>query len=348
MTNRQRTSSPRRDGVTTIADVARMAGVSEATVSRAMRDFPQVRPALRERVLAAAAELNYVADSNASRLASGKTRTIGVIAPQLTTWYVSQMSAGLEDVLHAAGNDLLVSALSTPARRQDLREGRARFRQRVDALVLVDVFVGRDWTPPPSEPPVIVVGEKLDSGYSLGIDDELGGFLATRHLLDLGHRRIGLIAGGAPESDFSPVSEFRTAGATRALRSYDLEPATVQNGLFTIEGGRAAATAILDMSAATRPTAIFSFSDEMAFGALHAIRERGLAVPGDISIVGFDDHTVSESVGLSTVRQPVRELGRRAAQRALLASSDEPFGNDHELLPIELIVRSSTASLHSI
>lgn len=345
MTNRTRSSTSRRDGITTIADVARKAGVSEATVSRAMRDFPQVRPELRNRVLAAAAELHYVADSNASRLASGKTRTIGIVAPQLTTWYVSQMSAGLEDVLHAAGNDLLISALSTPTRRQDLREGRIRFRQRVDALVLVDAFVGHDWEPPPAEPPVIVVGERLDSGRSLGIDDEHGGFLAVRHLLELGHRRIGIIGGGAPETDFSPVSKFRTAGACRALQTCGVEPAIKRNGKFTIEGGRAAAVTILDMPDENRPTAIFCFSDEMAFGAMQAIRERGCSVPADVSIVGFDDHTVSESIGLTTIRQPVRELGRRAAERALLASSEEPCGNEHELLPIELIVRGSTAPI---
>lgn len=343
MTNRTRATSKRRDGVTTIADVARKAGVSEATVSRAMRDFPQVRPELRDRVLAAAAELHYVADSNASRLASGKSRTVGIVAPQLTTWYVSQMTAGLEDVLHAAGNDLLISALSTPTRRQDLREGRIRFRQRVDALVLVDAFVGHDWEPPPSEPPVIVVGERLDSGQSLSIDDELGGFVAVNHLVDLGHRTIGLVGGGAPESDFSPVSRYRAAGAMRPLRDRGLEPPTQRDGMFTIEGGRAATRSLLALAPASRPTAIFCFSDEMAFGAIQATRELGLRVPEDLSIIGFDDHPVSESIGLTTIRQPVRELGRRAAERALLASSDDPFRSEHELLPIELIVRTSTA-----
>jgi LacI family transcriptional regulator, repressor for deo operon, udp, cdd, tsx, nupC, and nupG len=350
MTTRARAKSTRREGTATIADVAKLAGVSEATVSRAMRDFPQVRPELRDRVLAAAAELHYVADSNASRLASGKTRTVGLVAPQLTTWYVSQMSAGLEDVLHPAGNDLLISALSTPTRRQELRDGRATFRQRVDAVVLVDAFVGHDWVPPASEPPAIVVGERLDSGFSLGIDDALGGELAVRHLLDLGHQKIGVLGGQSPIAAFSPVSELRKSGALRALNNVGLQLFGEYNGVFTIEGGYLAIRELLALPKTQRPSGLFCFSDEMAFGALQAARELGVAVPGEFSIIGFDDHPVSESVGLTTVRQPVRELGRRAAHRVLAAIANEPTDAPdstpagHELLPIELVVRSSTAS----
>jgi LacI family transcriptional regulator, repressor for deo operon, udp, cdd, tsx, nupC, and nupG len=350
MTTRARAKSTRREGTATIADVAKLAGVSEATVSRAMRDFPQVRPELRDRVLAAAAELHYVADSNASRLASGKTRTVGLVAPQLMTWYVSQMSAGLEDVLHPAGNDLLISALSTPTRRQELQDGRATFRQRVDAVVLVDAFVGHDWVPPASEPPAIVVGERLDSGFSLGIDDEHGGLIAMQHLIDLGHRQIGLLGGHSPVAEFSPVSELRQSGALRALSNVGLRLFGEYNGMFSIEGGYKAMCELLVLPKIHRPTALFCYSDEMAFGAFQAARELGVSIPGDLSIIGFDDHPVSESVGLTTVRQPVRELGRRAAHRVLAAIANEPaqangpIATEHELLPIELVVRSSTAA----
>jgi LacI family transcriptional regulator, repressor for deo operon, udp, cdd, tsx, nupC, and nupG len=343
MTTRPRANSTRREGTATIADVARLAGVSEATVSRAMRDFPQVRAELRDRVLAAAAELHYVADSNASRLASGKTKTVGLVAPQLTTWYVSQMSAGLEDVLHPAGNDLLISALSTPTRRQELRDGRANFRQRVDAVVLVDAFVGSDWVPPVSEPPSIVVGERLESGFSLGIDDEFGGELATTHLIGLGHRRIGLVGGQSPQASFSPVAELRRQGALRALTNNNLDVSHEYTGMFTIEGGYAVTRALLELPRDDRPTALFCFSDEMAFGALQAARELGVSIPTELSIIGFDDHPVAESVGLTTVRQPVRELGRRAAERVLLAAAGE-LTNEHELLPIELVPRTSTSA----
>jgi LacI family transcriptional regulator, repressor for deo operon, udp, cdd, tsx, nupC, and nupG len=342
MTTRPRANSTRREGTATIADVARLAGVSEATVSRAMRDFPQVRPELRDRVLAAAAELHYVADSNASRLASGKTRTVGLVAPQLTTWYVSQMSAGLEDILHPAGNDLLISALSTPTRRQELRDGRANFRQRVDAVVLVDAFVGADWVPPASEPPSIVVGERLDSGFSLGIDDELGGELATMHLIELGHTKIGLVGGQSPTASFSPVAELRRRGALRALMNNQLEISSEHSGMFTIEGGYAAVRNLLELPTQGRPTALFCFSDEMAFGALQAARELGVSIPNELSIIGFDDHPVAESVGLTTIHQPVRELGRRAAERVLQATAGD-LTREHELLPIELVPRTSTA-----
>lgn len=326
----------------TISDVARLAQVSEATVSRALRAFPQVRPDLRDRVLAAAEELSYVTDTNASRLASGITRTIGLVAPQLTTWYVSQLSAGINDIMQPAGLDLLISALSSPSRRDELRSGAKHFRQRVDGVVLVDAFVGPDWTAGIGSPPAIVVGEELNAGNSLGIDDVLGGELAVRHLLRLGHQQIAVIGGSSPTARFSPVSELRTRGAALALAEAGLEIHTTVDGLFSIAGGLGAARELLRLPKRQRPTALFCLSDEMAFGALQAARELDVAVPDEISIVGFDDHPVAESVGLTTIRQPVRRLGQRAAQRLLLADGIPVTG--HERLPIELVVRSSSSA----
>jgi LacI family transcriptional regulator, repressor for deo operon, udp, cdd, tsx, nupC, and nupG len=342
---RQTRTPPSGPQHATIADVAKLAKVSKATVSRAMRDFPHVRPELRERVLQAARQLNYVADPNASRLASGKTRTVGLIATQLTTWYVSQLSAGIEDVLHPAGNDLLVSALSTPKRRQEVRDGQTQFRQRVDAAILVDVFVGKGWAPPPGDPPAIVIGERLNSGQSLGIDDVLGGFLAGQHLVAHGHRKITLIAGSSVTARFSPVVRYRAEGLQRAISGKGVEILGEVDGAFTIEGGYHAAMEILSRHPRQRPTAVFCFSDEMAFGALQACRELGLGVGSDISVVGFDDHSVAEAVGLTTIRQPVRLLGQRAAERALGAISGTT-DHVHQVLPIELVERSSSGPAH--
>lgn len=322
--------------------MARGAGVSEATVSRALRNLPHVRPEVRQRVRDAAALFNYVADPNASRLASGRTKTIGLIAPQLTTWYVNQVSAGLEDVLQPADHDLLISALSTPDRRRDLIGGNTNLNQRVDGVVIVDAFLGMSWQRSKSERPIVVVGERVDGEHTLGIDDAFGSTLAAQHLIELGHRQIAIIGSSSPRARFSPVTNLRLAGFRAAVHDAGLSAAREFTGEYTVESGLVAAHLLFDLAPDERPTAVFCLSDEMAFGVLQAARERNVDVPGELAVVGFDDHSISEAFGLTTVHQPVRELGRRAAQRMLDLVERGPGTSGHEMLRVELVVRSST------
>ena len=333
------------DRPATIADVARGAGVSEATVSRALRNLPHVRPEVRQRVRDAAAMLSYVADPNASRLASGRTKTVGLIAPQLTTWFVNQVSAGLEDVLQPADHDLLISALSTSDRRRDLVSGNTNLNQRVDGVVVVDAFLGASWQRSRSERPIVVVGERVDGEHTLGIDDALGSAMAARHLIELGHKKLAVIGSTNPRVRFSPVTNLRLAGFRGAVADAGLAAPREFVGEYTVESGVLAGHALFDLGVDERPSAVFCLSDEMAFGVLQAARERGVDVPHELAVVGFDDHSISEAFGLTTIHQPVRELGRRAAQRMLDLVERGPGTPGHEMLRVELVVRSSTTEI---
>ena len=327
----------------TIADVARGAGVSEATVSRALRNLPHVRPEVRQRVRDVASLLSYVADPNASRLASGRTKTVGLIAPQLTTWYVNHVSAGIEDVLQPADHDLLISALSTPDRRRDLVAGSTNLNQRVDGLVIVDAFLGASWKRGHGERPMVIVGEQIDGEHTLGIDDEYGASLAANHLLELGHTRLAVVGSANSRTRFSPVTQVRLRGFRAAVEANEKASWTQLAGDYTVESGVAAGHEMFAQGPGVRPTAVFCLSDEMAFGVLQAAREAGVDVPGELAVVGFDDHSNAEAFGLTTVRQPVRALGRRAAERMLELIERGPGTPEHEMLDVSLIVRSSTS-----
>ena len=283
-----------------------------------------------------------MADPNASRLASGRTKTVGLIARHLDTWYVSQVSTGLEDVLQPADQDLLISALSTPSRRRDLVAGTTNLNQRVDGVVVVDAFLGASWKRARGERPIMIVGERVDGEHTLGIDDEFGGSLAAEHLVGLGHRRLATIGSRSIRDRFSPVSSLRLKGFRRIVAEAGLEPAVEYSGAYTIESGVAASRKLLALPPERRPTAVFCLSDEMAFGVLQVARELQVDVPGELAVVGFDGHSVAEAFGLTTVHQPVRDLGRRAAERMLGLLEDPTRPPGHEVLDVRLIVRSSS------
>ena len=326
----------------TIDDVAKAAGVSTATVSRALRDHPYVAKATRERVVAAAERLRYVANPHAARLASGVTNTIGLLAPLLTSWYTSEVVAGVEEVCSEHGYDLLIGIADQSAPDR-LFHSDARFHQRIDGAILVDVLCGDDGAAALTtlDTPVVVLGEQLTSVSSAWVDNVAGGALAARHLLSLGHRHIGVVRGNSHLEAPWSVPDDRSNGFTAALAhdGVTVDPGLVVDGRFSIQGGRVAMNELLSLT--TPPTAVFCMSDEMAFGALQAVRERGLVAGSDISIIGFDDHPVSESVGLTTVRQRVRQIGRLGAQ-TMIAMLNGKTATVHHEVELMLVARSST------
>lgn len=326
----------------TIDDVAREAGVSTATVSRALRNHPHVSDSARERVHLAAERLLYVANPNAARLASGRSRTIGLLAPLLTSWYTGEVVAGVEEVLAEARYDLLIGT-AHPLARDRIFRGDARFQQRIDGALLVDVFCEEAGAAQLAtlDYPVVVLGERLRAVTSVSVDNARGARLAARHLIDLGHRRIGLVGGHAHRDVSHNVPTERAAGFHAALHSAGirLSKELEADGDFTIRGGHSAVSTLLDL--AKPPTAVFLMSDEMAFGALQALRERGLRPGHDIAVVGFDDHPAAEAFGLTTVRQPVRDLGRTGAR--LMLDRLDGFGDvEHHPVELTLVVRQST------
>ncbi len=334
---------------TSIEDVARLAGVSIATVSRSLRGLPDVAPSTRDRVFAAARELDYVASPFAARLASGRTATVGVVVPFVNRWYFAEVLAAVEGVLHDAGFDLLLYNLGDPA-------GRDRFftempvRKRVDALVIASLVLAE----PETEVlralgvPVGVLGVDHPEFHSTRIDDAHGASMAVGHLLQLGHRRIGLIAGEmADPMRFTPPHHRRRGYIDTLKRAgIDYERSLEALGYFTVAGGEAATTELI--SRPDRPSALFAETDEMAYGAMRAIRRAGMRIPDDIAVVGFDDHVTAELFDLSTVRQPVMEQAAELTKRLLSAMSATEASPEVHILPTELIIRGSTDSRHSV
>ncbi len=333
-------------GHATIDDVAREAGVSTATVSRALRNHPYVAASTRLRVEQAVERLKYVANSNASRLASGHTRTIGLLAPLLTSWYTSEVVAGVEEVFAQARYDLLIGT-ANPLARERMFRGDARFHQRIDGVLLVDVFCSETGATALAalETPVVVLGEQLQSVTSVAVDNALGARMAADHLLALGHRRLALVGGHAHLEVAHNVPTERNDGFNAALVDAGLPPLGAdytENGDFTIVGGFDSMRTLLALP--DPPTGVFFLSDEMAFGAMQALREAGLRLAHDISVIGFDDHPASEAFGLSTIRQPVRDIGRLGAR--LLLDHLGGFGEiRHHPVELSLVERMSTGPL---
>ena len=334
--------------MTSIKDVARTVGVSTATVSRALRGLPRVSDETRVRVLKAAAELDYVASPSAAGLASGQTRAVGVIVPFVTRWFYASVVQGAEELLREAGYDLLLYNLGGDQQARDRVFRTHLLRKRVDAVLVLSL------TPTDEEVaalarldrPVAVVGATVDGWASVGIDDGATARIAMRHLIDLGHTRIGYVGGSLEEQlDFAaPMDRLTGYHDAMAAARLPVDPAWEVIGDFTVRGGLAATRLLL--AADPRPTAVFAASDEMAVGAVHAVREAGLRVPEDVSVIGIDDHEMAEFFDLTTVAQPVHEQGQLAAT-LLLEALDEDVGQRTRppaiIVPTRLVVRRTTA-----
>jgi DNA-binding LacI/PurR family transcriptional regulator len=328
---------------TSIEDVARRAGVSIATVSRSLRGLPDVAPRTRERVIAAARELDYVASPYAARLASGRTDAVGVVVPHVTRWFFAQAIAGAEQVLREGGYDLLLYNLGDQAGRERFF-GRMPIRKRVDCVLvlclpLTDAEIGSLRS---LHAPVAVIGATVPGFASVRIDDVAGARTAVEHLVGLGHRRVALICGLADEPMHFTAPVDRRRGYRQALEAagVPVDPALDVPGDFTVAGGRAAMERLLALD--DPPTAVFAESDEMAFGALRALRAAG-RVPGrDVSVVGFDGHETAELLDLTTVAQPVGQQGELAARALLRALAPKAQPPAAEVVPTRLVVRGST------
>ena len=285
-----------RSQMTSIKDVARTVGVSTATVSRALRGLPRVSPETRVRVLQAAAELDYVASPSAAGLASGQTRAVGVIVPFVTRWFFASVVQGAEELLREAGYDLLLYNLGGDMEARHRVFQTHLLRKRVDAVLVLSLTPTDEEVAALArlERPVAVVGAVVDGWSSVGIDDDETARIAMRHLLDLGHRRIGYVGGSLEDQlDFAAPLD-RLTGYRAALKEAGLpeDPALEVVGDFTVRGGLAATRLLL--ATEPPPTAIFAASDEMAVGVVHALREAGLRVPEDVSVIGIDDHEMAE------------------------------------------------------
>jgi DNA-binding LacI/PurR family transcriptional regulator len=320
----------------TLADVAARAGVSTALVSIVLRDVPGASAATRERVRRVAAEIGYRPDSRARLLRSSRSRLIGVVFGVQHVFH-GDLLTGLYDAAERAGYELALSAV-TPG-RGERRAVESLLRDRCEALVLLG----------PSSPtahltdlatrlPVVVVARSVRSATVdvVRTADDEGVHLAVDHLVALGHREVVHVEGGR-----APGAAERRRGYMEAVRKHGLEPRAVPGGL-TEEDGAAAARTLLE---GPLPGAVAAFNDRCALGLLDVLRRAGRTVPGDVSVVGYDDSRIARlsSVDLTSVAQDVGRLSTLAVRRALDRLDGLPVDQRELVVPPRLVVRSSTS-----
>jgi LacI family transcriptional regulator len=333
--------------VATIKEVSRLANVSMATVSRVLTGSAPVASATRERVLAAVRELGYTPNAFARSLATDRSGGIGVVVNDLGSLYFGAMLHGIEEVVEAAGMHLVVSGGHAKAASEKRAVDFLRQR-RCDALILRVEETSDDdliaWSQ--DKAPVVVVGRSIAElgKCSVYLDNEMGGELATRYLVEQGHTRIAHVSGPLSLHD----SRERLVGYRRALEAAGIvyDKRFVVEGNFLEEGGKQAMRRLLGRDLDF--TAVFVGNDQMAAGALLALREAELEVPKDVSIVGYDDILIARYLypALTTVRQPLREMGEAAARLALaaLGKLDFPLEEVTRRFEPSLVIRESVAS----
>lgn len=326
-----------------IKDIARAAGVSHSTVSRALRGSPLVSPDTAAHIRQLADDMGYTPSAVAQSLVTRQTRTIGLVVTFISDPFVDRIVEGVEDMAAGAGYSVFLScSYADPDREIAVVE--TFHRRRVDGVIVLASRVGREHGQRLDElqVPIVLINSQADREYhySVSADDEQGARLAVKHLLDLGHRRIGYIG-----STFRrPSSARRLAGYTAALTGagipHDSDLVIVPETMKDVQSGRLALGPLLAAGA----TAVFCYNDRTAIGVMLAARERGLEVPQALSVVGFDDIEASSYVTppLTTVHQPRLRMGRQAMQMLLDMLEDKPVAD--QLLPCELVVRESTVS----
>ncbi|MGD9955763.1 MAG: LacI family DNA-binding transcriptional regulator [Candidatus Nanopelagicales bacterium] len=266
-----------------------------------------------------------------------------MITPYIARWYFARVLSGIEGVLQASELDLLLSSIGDPGEAGHVPPHR-KLRRRVDGFLVISLPTETEGVSEifDLDQPVVLIDTDHDGCSSIGIDDVAGARMAVQHLINLGHERIALISGRPRPTPFRPEdNRFIGYRDTMAEANLPVDPDLEACGHFTIEGGERAMTTLL--ARANPPTAVFAMSDEMAFGALRSLRAHGLEPGRDVSVVGFDGHEMSEHLDLTTVVQPVEEIGARAA-RLLLSRLDDPqAAPQHEVLGLDMVVRGSTA-----
>ncbi len=328
-----------------LQDVAARAGVSTATVSRALSGKGHVSPRARARVQQAAQELGFVVSYHASSLASGRSRNIGVVLPHVDRWFFSTVLEGVAGALMEAGYDLTLYNFEGDRYRETVLTD-FLLRKRLDAAVAVSLPLD----PPETEQlfaagiPLVGVGGPLVGAPTVSIDDLDVGRRATQHLIGLGHRRIAHLGGAEEGRRYFPMSRDRRDGWEQAMADagLPLRPAWTLVADYTFTDAYQRAKNLL-ADPADRPTAVFASSDEMAAGAILAARDLGLTVPGDVSVIGVDAHPIGEAFGLTTLDQHARQQGVRAVERLLEHLSGGDREPTNEVFPAHFVARSSTA-----
>jgi LacI family transcriptional regulator len=327
----------------TIKDVAARAGISYTTVSHVVNGTRPVSEQVRRKVEAAIAELGYVPSGVARSLRGRATGTLGLLLPNASNPYFAELARGIEDHAERNGYSVILCNSDDDIDKQ-LRYLRVLLERRIDGLIVATVASDAAFAEALASlrVPLVLVDRSLDgvSADQLCVDHEQGAYLATRHLLELGHRRIACIGGPAS----TQVAQLRAAGYRRALDEAGVEALAVVDCPFTSPAGHAAAQVLL--AAEPRPTAIFAGNDMIALGVLRAAAERQLQVPQQLSVVGFDDIEVSRYLhpALTTVGQCIGQLGEQVAARLLERIRTPGLAVTQQLIEPILVLRESSAA----
>jgi DNA-binding LacI/PurR family transcriptional regulator len=329
------------EALVTMPDVARRAGVSVSTVSRALRGSAKVAPETRRRVEQAASELSFAVSRTASSLATGRTGRVAAVVPQLGMWFPAKLLDGAQSALRVGGLDLIVYCIGS-------MDERRAFFDRLPARRNADALIVASFTLDEAERgrldalgmPVIFASQRVAGRPSVFVDDVEGARQGTRYLVNLGHRRIAYLR-PAKAPGFRWSAGGRETGFHQALNEAKIptHDQLVVDTAPRAEGGMQAMSELLTYR--HPPTAVFAENDEMAIGALQALRRAQVPVPGGMSVVGFDDHDLAVALDLTTVAQPVTDIGLRAGELAVAVAGGRHAPTEVQL-PTRLLLRGTT------
>ncbi|NEW06451.1 LacI family transcriptional regulator [Paenibacillus sp. SYP-B3998] len=326
-----------------ILDVVEKSGVSLVTVSRVLNNSPTVREHNRQKVLQAMKDLGYTPSSAARSLARGSTGLIGITLQTLGDTVFDGIIHAVNESLEEKGYFLALSIVS-PRQMDNNSQNYFLFQEdRVDGIILLSTLAEKDYVLElkSKKIPFVIIDNHIEDtkAVTINVDNYIGGYEATRHLLDLGHTKIAHISG----PDFFLSARERRKGFEQAMKEAGIAPLVISKAEFEIRDGFNTVKTWLHNG--LRPTAVFAGEDGLALGAMDAFRDEGFRIPDDVSVVGFDDQYFAQSINprLTTVRQPMEQLGREAV-RILLGLIDGSAKRSKSVcLKPELLIRESTA-----
>ncbi|GAC1631137.1 MAG: transcriptional regulator DegA [Ktedonobacteraceae bacterium] len=325
-----------------IYDIAREAGVSPSTVSRALEDHPRIGVTTRKRIQELAKAMNYVPSTVAKSLAVNKTWSVGMVLPTISDPFMGRVVEGVEQVAIEAGFNVFTST-SQNDRQREIAVIKTLLKRRVDGIIVITSHFLEQYSEfsDHSKAPIVIINEQKpgETLHFVTIDDTYGGRLAAEHLLALGHRCIGYVGvANRPQSNQHRLQGYQDALTAAGI---PLDPNLVFTAQ-TIENHAQGGAAGLEPLLAAGATAIFCYNDVAALGLLGACYKRGITIPDDLSVIGFDDiDLVAYTIPpLTTIRQPGFELGWQAMQMILkLLAGQQPA---NKMVPVELVVRQTT------
>ncbi|HLI69974.1 MAG TPA: LacI family DNA-binding transcriptional regulator [Ktedonobacteraceae bacterium] len=361
----------------TIQDIARLAGVSKATVSRVLNHNPSVSPETEARVMRIVEKYDFVPNVTATGLAGGKTRLLGVLAPPLTWAGISEILRGVAEYVEDTSYEIVLYSISFDRDHSDVLDRILSMRMVSGLLAILPGKLSRHITERFHQGlPLVMIDDQEEPGIVpwVGIDNVSSAYQATRHLLDLGHRRIAYIHG--PQHYYCTAERYQ--GYAQALQDAGIapDPTLVFQGRFDTPSGRECATEIFSRDKSAWPSAIFAGNDQMAYGVLQVAEQRGIQIPESIALVGFDDDLLAEHLRppLTTIHQPFSQMGYKAIEllltmvdpdhRAARAQRKGDVLPEHEpvisledvqadhpiriLLPTSLVIRASSGAPQSL